>query len=325
MTALRGRLALASFGLVFFGIAVGSASDRFVERPEIRRGGYRVLQGDFHVHTRFSDGFSSPLDIPFLAARQGLDVVGVTEHNNVFPGKIARAMSTAIGGPRVIVGEEMTSNRFHMIALGVDARIPAGFSVEEAAKRVHARNGVAIAAHPVRSFWPMFEPALDALDGAEVMHPIAYRDRESRGWRWHEMVELYEKARAGAHPLAAIGSSDYHFFKALGVCRTYIFADDDREASVLAALRAKRTVVFDLEGRPYGDPAMIALLDRDPLPDRGRFVVPGYESNGALDAFGRFAGWLGLSGLLIFGPPDLRIRRRGGSRGPARPRSSPSP
>jgi predicted metal-dependent phosphoesterase TrpH len=317
--ALRARLASASVGLFLVGIAVGSATDRFVDRPEIRRGGYRVLQGDFHVHTRFSDGFSSPLDIPFLAARQGLDVVGVTEHNNVFPGKMARAVSEAIGGPRVIVGEEITSNRFHMIAVGLDARIPAGFPVEEAAKRVHAQNGLAIAAHPVRPFWPMFDPALDTLDGAEVMHPIAYRGVERRGWRWHEMVEFYERARAAGHPLAAIGSSDYHFFKVLGACRTYIFAGDDSEAAVLDAIRAKRTVVFDLEGKPYGDPEMIALLDRDPLPDRGRFVAPGYESNGGLDAFGRFAGWLGLVGILFFGAPDLKIIRREGSREPASP------
>jgi predicted metal-dependent phosphoesterase TrpH len=301
----RDRLALASLLAAAGGIAIGSASDRWVEKREIVRGGHRVLQGDFHVHTRFSDGFSSPMDVGLLARRQGLDVVGVTEHNNVFPGKIARVVSDLAGGARVIVGEEITSKRFHMIALGLEHRVPAGGSVSEVAALVHAQNGVAIAAHPVRGFWPVFREGSGDLDGAEVMHPIAFRGRagEPGAWRWHDMVEFFEAARREGKKLAAIGSSDYHFFKALGVCRTFIFADDGSEAAVLAALRDGRTVVFDREGKPYGDEAMIALLEEEPLPEGAMREAPGYEANGAFDALGRSLGWFGFVGLLAFGWP----------------------
>ena len=96
----------------------------------------------------------------------------------------------------------------------------------------------------------------------------------SRGaWRWEEMRQFHVDARVDNPRFLAVGSSDYHGFSTLGVCRTLVFVvetahaggigEDGRDATeraVLAALRAGRTVVHDLEGRSYGDPALIELL-----------------------------------------------------------------
>ncbi|MBK7398300.1 MAG: PHP domain-containing protein [Myxococcales bacterium] len=99
----------APFVLLAVGLVLGAAYDRLPTRPVVARAGYRVLAGDFHAHTRFSDGFLGPWDLVLHARRRGLDVVGVTEHNQVFPGKLARAFSRAIGGPTVVVGERSPS------------------------------------------------------------------------------------------------------------------------------------------------------------------------------------------------------------------------
>ncbi|HVY46187.1 MAG TPA: hypothetical protein VHB21_09925, partial [Minicystis sp.] len=192
---------------VFLGAtAVGTAIDGAPPRPAVFRAGYRVLEADFHAHTRFSDGFLSPLDVVLQARRRGLDALAVTEHNLAFPGEMARWFSRAIGGPTILVGEEITTNRYHLIAVGLRERVHAGDPLRETIAAVHAQGGVAIAAHPVTPFHARFETALDVLDGAEVMHPLAYAaaqgDGAARaGWSWTSMRDFYLAARASGHPL----------------------------------------------------------------------------------------------------------------------------
>ena len=93
-------VALAAIGMA---VAIGTTLDHRPERPVEMRAGYRVLQADFHAHTRFSDGFLSPMDLVDHAARRGLAVIAVSEHNQVFPGKVARAYSNWCHGPTVVV------------------------------------------------------------------------------------------------------------------------------------------------------------------------------------------------------------------------------
>jgi hypothetical protein len=262
--------------------------------PELKRGDYFILDGDFHVHTRFSDGFLSPFEVVILAKRKALDVVGLTEHNMVFPGKLARWFSNLIGGPIVLVGQEVTTRDHHLIAVGLEETVPPRIPLKDAIARVHAQGGMAIAAHPVSRFWKAFDPVAQELDGAEVVHPIALRGEGSGGdWRWGEMKEFFAR-----YPhLTAIGSSDYHFFQALGVCRTLIFTREKTPAAVLAAMKAGRTVVVAPNGERFGDAELMALLDKDPLPPK----VTGlnYEAENIFDAIIRVVAWLGVLALIL--------------------------
>jgi len=291
--------------LLALGTLGGSIADSNPERRVERRAGYRVLSVDLHTHTRFSDGFAHPFDVVLAARRAGLDAFALTEHNVVFPGELARWFSNVIGGPTVVVGEEITTARHHLIALGLSERVPSSPRLRDTIAAVHRQNGVAIAAHPVRQFWRTFEAVVTELDGAEVMHPIAYRGGSSPGgWRWPEMVEFYERETARGHVLTAVGSSDYHFGRMLGLCRTLVFARDASERAIIDALRAHRTVVYDGRGRAYGDPALAAVLAREPI---ARPPVPGYEANGRLDAAARVLGWIGLVLWIVVRNP-LRSR-----------------
>ena len=297
-------LFLISAVLFALGISMGTLVDPTPPREVTMRAGLRVLEADFHAHTRFSDGVLSPIDLVVQARRRGLDVLGVTEHNMVFPGKIARWFSRAIGGPTIVVGEEVTTKAFHVHAIGVETKIAPRQSLSKILDDIHAAGGVAVAAHPVKSFWPYFLPVRDKLDGAEVMHPIAYGGRGDPAWRWEQMRAFYTDALASGHRLTAVGSSDYHFFSPLGITRTLVFAERDDAGAVLDALRHGRTVVYDLEGRAYGDPDLVAALEREPYAPRAQDY--GYAGTGALDRFARTCGWLGIVGLLLFAP-----RRRG--------------
>ena len=323
---LRARLQQLSGAWLFaaaltaVGVGFGTLSDPAPARAESRRGGWRVLEADFHAHTRFSDGFLSPFDLVIQARRRGLDVLAVTEHNNVFPAKMARAYAATIAGaPTILIGEEVTTKQFHVHGIGLDEKVHPLQPLRAIIGDIHRQGGLAIAAHPVKSFWPSFLPVVAELDGAEVMHPIAYGGRGDPSWRWEQMRAFYLDARerrAPDRPLTAIGSSDYHFFSPLGLTRTLVFARSTSGVDVLDALRAGRTVVYDLDGGAYGDALLIELLAREPYTIRTQDY--GYRGEGPLDRITRALGWLGLLGLFV-------VRRRRPTSNVTEPRAQETP
>ena len=55
-----------------------SKSPRKITIPDV--GEYKVLKGDFHIHTVFSDGVSMPKERVAEAVDNGLDVIAITDH-----------------------------------------------------------------------------------------------------------------------------------------------------------------------------------------------------------------------------------------------------
>jgi hypothetical protein len=277
-----GAMAALSVALV-----AGLAADRVPARVPNVVGGYRVLAADLHLHSStWSDGTLTPFGLVLEAERQGLDAIAVTGHNEVIDSQAARWFSRAIGGPVVLTGEEILAHDHHVIAVGVDRVVDWRLPVAAVADAVHRQGGVVIAAHPVEGFWPAYDAAaLDRLDGAEVCHPMIFARPEAQ-----EELEAFA-ARA---PLAAIGSSDFHGFGRMGMCRTYVFAADDSPNAILDALRAHRTVVYGPGGKTYGDPSLIALAASRPDLRKAATMdtLPGW-----LDWVSRIAGAIGLAGL----------------------------
>ncbi len=280
------------------GIVLGTIGDEHPARPVVMRGPWRVLQADFHAHSRFSDGFLSPPELVMQASRRGLDVLAVTEHNLLFPAELARWWSELVGGPTIILGEEITTSRWHLHGIGLTERISPSLLLSDAIDEIHRQGGLAIAAHPVERFWPAFDPVITKLDGAELMHPIALRPSRSRsGWSGAGLVHFFERAAQRGKRLTAIGSSDYHFGAPLGLPRTYVFAKSDSATDVMDALRAGRTVVALFGGELAGDPESVAALKAEPMP-----APPPIDktSTGPLDTIGRVLGLVGLVGLVLF-------------------------
>ena len=268
---------LLSLALLAVGLALGARADWLPERPPARRDGQLVLAADLHVHSFFGDGAIAPWNIGREARRRGLDAMAVTNHNQVFAGRLARWWSRRFGGTIVLAGQEVTHPAFHLIAAGlveaVDWLPPPGEIIDA----IHAQGGVAIAAHPERPYWPAFDPpALRRLDGTELVHPLIYRAPGGR----RELAEFFQRATAArGRPPAAIGSSDFHTLATLGRCRTFVFASERSEAAILQAVRDGRTEAH-AEGDPL--PAFVTAPPREPA------MAPG----------GLLA-WIGLLGLLL--------------------------
>ncbi|MDB4946568.1 MAG: hypothetical protein JWP97_6102 [Labilithrix sp.] len=299
-----GKLSLSPAFLVASACVVAGAIGGYVcdvapARPVVHRAGYRVLEGDFHAHTAWSDGSLSPLGVVRQANRRGLDVIAITEHNTVWPSRFAQAYAPA-DQPLVLTGQEVTTARFHVIAIGIEHTVSPDQPLDDVIDAIHAQHGVAIIAHPVPLYWPHILASRERFDAAEVVHPIAFSET-SGAWSYAEMVRFSREAKG---PLGAIGSSDYHWMSVLGLCRTLVFVTEPvTQASVVEAIRAHRTVTVGPDGTAYGDAASIAALEREPIAPR----APDYEyrGSGVADRVLRAIGWMGLLGVVL-----LRARRK---------------
>jgi PHP domain-containing protein len=282
-----GRRAAAG-ALLLASIVAGTATDRTRVDPPLTLGGYRVIAADLHVHPAIVGGAAlAPWDLVLEAQRQGLDALAITPHNKVFPAQAGAWFSRLVGGPTVLVGEEVRAARFHVMAIGIARTVSPHQTAAAAIADIHRQGGVAIAAHPVAEYWPAYDSAAMAvLDGTEVTHPAAYSKNAAA-----EFEAFYDR-----RPLTAIGSSDYHGLGRLGMCRTYVFAADTSAPAILDALRARRTVVYGVDGRAYGDPALIRLAEQD---SRLRARAAIQPDTGALVWISRLTAIAGLAGLAL--------------------------
>ena len=245
----------AGLGLVVAAIVVGTLADQPRPRKEIMLGGYRVLAADFHTHSStWSDGAITPFGMVIDARYQGLDAIAITGHRQTLDARWGRWFAEKIGGPIVLVGEELPEIPHHVIAVGIQTTVDSALPITEQIADIHRQGGIAIAAHPGKFFWPGFEPVMDMLEGTEVCHPATFDYPEFRP----ELEEF--NRRTGA---AAIGSSDFHGPGRLGMCRTFLFVREASANGILEAIRAKRTVVYGRDDQVYGDPQLVRIAEAD--------------------------------------------------------------
>lgn len=254
--------------LVISGIGWGTTHDRLPVREIPRVDGRFLIAGDFHVHAFIGDGGLAPWELRSEARRRDLDVIAVTNHNQRLAAVLAASASDpASGDPLVLVGQEVTSPRFHIAAAGIEHTIDWRLGASDAIRAIQAQGGVAIAAHPTGYSWRADDTlALSLLDGAEVAHPGVLLS--AGGAR--DLAAFFETASASNPSLAPIGSSDFHFGGALGLCRTYLFVDEISEHGVLDAIREGRTVAYGSKGHLTGAPARVravqAVVSKQPPP-----------------------------------------------------------
>ncbi|MFH1748130.1 MAG: PHP domain-containing protein [Planctomycetota bacterium] len=103
------------------------------------------LKTVLHVHTNFShDSNRSPAELVDTAVRQGIDCIGITDHNQIEGALQARELDRV----RVIVGEEILTADGDLIGLFLEQRVPPGMPAIETAKCIQAQGGLVLAPHP---------------------------------------------------------------------------------------------------------------------------------------------------------------------------------
>ena len=88
-----------------------------------------VVNPDLHCHSTFSDGLLTPAEVVRRAHANGVDLLALTDHDEV--GGLAEARATAAGlGLRFVDGVEISvswgdDTTLHIVALGIDPTNPA--------------------------------------------------------------------------------------------------------------------------------------------------------------------------------------------------------
>ena len=197
---------------------------------------------DCHLHTMWSgDSTTTPDELAEAVAATGLDVVCITDHNEI---RGAEALADRLGC-RVVVGEEVKTHAGELIGLFLTERVPAGLPAAEAARRIRDQGGVVYVPHP---FDPMrrnlAEPVLEELAVVGLLDAVEVINAKT------SLPSLNARAAAFArhHGLPGGAGSDAHVPAALGAAYVEMPAFSTAQ-EFLAALA---------EGRPVGhhsDPA----------------------------------------------------------------------
>ncbi len=105
------------------------------------------IVGVYHIHTTFSDGWSSPDKIARIARRQGLDFIILTDHGK--PNLRCLESQGWKDGLLVLAGSELSVSRGHLVALDfAPPRRPFSQNAAEAAREIRANGGFSVIAHP---------------------------------------------------------------------------------------------------------------------------------------------------------------------------------
>jgi predicted metal-dependent phosphoesterase TrpH len=186
------------------------------------RNGGALGKADMHLHTLYSDGTASVQAVlDRVESATDLDLVAITDHERIDGALRAREIHAAGGYSfDLVVGEEVTTRRGHVLALFITQRIPALRPLPETLERIHDQGGIAIAPHTLAPLTPslgrrslLWSHAADdprhRLDAIELMNPsTAGRSRRRARDRLNdETLRLAPVGNSDAHVLEGIGSA----------------------------------------------------------------------------------------------------------------------
>lgn len=189
-----------------------------------------------HVHTTASDGSAGPGHIARAAARAGVEVVMLSDHDQISPGAGYQA------GTLIIAGQEVTPRHNHLLAFGLDHVLPKlrgdGQNGDPAATAALAtkRGGWTVLAHPLDGAMPALASSRSfvSLDFSQLPYPglelwnvmSAFKDGIDRKYQGFCRVLMPRTFMARPHPTLlalwdtmgrrrpwpALGGADAHAF-----------------------------------------------------------------------------------------------------------------
>lgn len=225
--------------------------EREIERNE------RWYKGDFHTHTRFSDGKMSPREGMDQALKMGLDFFVATDHHVVPTGWIEDKVL-------VIPGIEVTSTKGHFNALGIrkwlDYRITSpdgGMEKEEGMMRLLRETrefgGLTSLNHPRLEpwHWQFRDTPLKLIDTIEIWNDPTYPFNPQAT---EEALKLWNLLWNEGYRIWGIGGSDSHLRpdesyteggepSLIGDPGTYVFAEGLSASKILDAVSKGRVYV----------------------------------------------------------------------------------
>ena len=210
-----------------------------------------AFAGDLHMHSFYSDGSPSPVGITLEAMYCFMDFSSLTDHNTIEGAVLTQKLLKKYGfNYPLIVGEEITTDQWHMNAYPLKERISSRLSPEETVKAAHEQGAAIHWNHPP---YPTSEWAL-AHTGEKF--------KETGIDAWEHVPGGYEKLKkAGTLPVL-VGATDTHSGTFGPSERTAIIARTPNGSDVSKAVRQGRTtIVSSSDGKLfYGHDDMLATV-----------------------------------------------------------------
>ena len=199
---------------------------------------------DLHLHTIYSyDGTASLAAVLSRAKQVGLDVIAITDHDEITGALKALELASAYG-VELIPGIEITTADGDLLALFITEKVDAGLSLVETVLRVRELGGVCIAPHPMAGGMGMKSlsgrailNALRNLQVAETLIGIEVYNATALD----RISNHYARILASGLDIAHVGNSDAHVVDAIGLGASEF--EGNTAADLLIALKNKTTKV----------------------------------------------------------------------------------
>jgi len=195
-----------------------------------------AVKADLHVHSYVSDGLPSPRDVVKYAAKVGLDVISITDHNTFLGSVLALRETSKVV---VVLGAEFRTQYGDIVVLCES--LPRGVrSVPGSAKTIslvslvdlaERENCVLVAVHPYATFrhgsGSLFRASF--IDCVEVFNSSS-----------DPITNVYTLAIVTDKPCKTAGS-DSHLLETLGSAYTLVDGSSPNREEVLEGLRRGKT------------------------------------------------------------------------------------
>ena len=168
---------------------------------------------DLHCHTEASHDCRTPLlEVADRCLERQLDVLAVTDHNEIWGALELGRIAAARGGLTVIVGEEISTREGEIIGLFLNQKIPAGMTPEQTVSAIRDQGGLVLLPH---GFDPLkahrLRPAALERIASEIDIVETFNARISKpAWNRAALVWAQE------HGLAVSAGSDAHLRSHIG-------------------------------------------------------------------------------------------------------------
>ena len=195
---------------------------------------------DLHIHTIHSyDGTSSVSAVLTRARQIGLDVIAITDHDEI-TGSLKALELAPRYGVEILPGMEVTTAEGDLLALNIMRKVERGLPLVETVLRVRDLGGFCIAPHPMAGGFGMKSLSaysiLKALRKPEVAHTLIAVESYN-ATAIDRMSNHYARLLAERLDIAQTASSDAHVVEAIGLGATEF--DGRTTADLIAALRNK--------------------------------------------------------------------------------------